>query len=58
MPKIKLVKSLLSGNNNFVLGFTLIVLLIGLIPNILAEEEEDEDVENLILSRFSSDVLK
>jgi len=45
-------------NKKFVLGFTLIVLLIGLTPHILAEEEGEEEREDLILSRFSSDDLK
>jgi len=44
-------------NKKFVLGFTLIVLVIGLTPHALAEEEEEER-EDLILSRFSSDDLK
>ncbi len=44
------------GNKKVVLGFTLIVFLIGLTPHILAEEEEE--IEDLILSRFSSDDLK
>ena len=46
------------GITKFVLGFTLIVLVIGLTPNILAEEEEEEEREDLILSQFSSDDLK
>jgi len=46
------------GNKKSVLGFTLIVLVIGLTPHILAEEEEEEEREDLILSRFSSDDLK
>ncbi len=45
-------------NETFVLGFTLIVFLISLTPHILAEEEEDEEGNDLILSRFSSDGLK
>jgi len=45
-------------NKKFVLGFALIMLVIGLIPHILAEEDDEEEREDLILSRFSSDDLK
>lgn len=40
------------------LGFSLILLLIGFAPHILAEEEEEEEErEDLILSKFSSSIM-
>jgi len=46
------------GNKKYVLGLILFVFLISLIPDVIAEEEEDEEGEGLLLSRFSLEDLK